>query len=134
VEAHTTEREAAESVLGAYLKALEQGDWARACRYLIASTRAQTEALAAGVAPEQAKAGCGSALETTIRFQKAETRDLADSGVSSLRIKRGKLAGEGAGFALFHGSDDADYWMAMKVEGGEWRVISISPTDLAASR
>ena len=130
VEASVRQRKAAGSVLEAYLRAREARDWALACHYLRASARSEVEELAAQLDPQNANGRCGAALETVLKFLKTDYRDLAEEGISSLRIK----PGSGAGFALFHGSDGADYWAAMRVEGGAWRMLSHSPTDLRASR
>jgi hypothetical protein len=84
---------------------------------------------AARLDPAAGKSCAGALRLSTTKYSKSR-ENLATAGVSSLRVK----AGAGAGFALFHGSDGADYWMPMKVEAGKWKVLSPAPTDLSASR
>jgi len=129
VEASDGELAAAEVALEGYLQAREAGEWAKACGFLLAPTRGQIQAFARRLDPAKGRTCAGAFQLTTTKFAKG-TENLATAGVSSLRVK----PGAGAGFALFHGSDGADYWMAMKVEGGSWKVLSTGPTDLTASR
>jgi hypothetical protein len=70
------------------------------------------------------------ALDRAIRaFNLPEHRSpvYADEGVTSLRLQGGNKSGQTAGFSLFHGSDDHDYWMALRQEGGRWRLLSTAP-------
>lgn len=121
-EAGGGQREAARSVLEAYLQATKEGRWDRACRYLLAATRSQTQEFAVQIDPARAKS-CAGALALVFATQSTGTHIQASEGIASLRVK----PGAGAGFALFHGSDGVDHWMAMKIEGGGWKVLSIAP-------
>jgi hypothetical protein len=126
-EAGSDSRREAEAVLVSYLEATGQEDWAKACAYLSPLATAQFEA-----AKQISGQSCG---KTLARFAKSSRRKegngdspiYASRGIASLRIEEGGLAGAGAGFALFHGSDGKDHWMAMKVEDGAWKIISALP-------
>lgn len=125
VEASGGEREAAGVVLESYLRARQQGDWARACGYVFASTISQVQELAAQVDPAKAKTCKGAFDLATV--QSTDTHDHLTAGIASLRVK----PGAGAGFALFHAADGADYWMPMKIEGRDWKVLSLAPSRFA---
>ncbi|HWI96825.1 MAG TPA: hypothetical protein VNS60_12230 [Solirubrobacterales bacterium] len=76
--------------------------------------------------------GCGEALEPWSKSPLGSSGGdgspiYAPEGISSLRIQKGGSSGDGAGFALFHGSDGTDRWLAMKVEDGKWKLLSASP-------
>lgn len=129
VEASKGQRKSAEAALEGYLQALGEDNWNLACGHLLTATRRQLVAFAARLEPSAAKS-CGGALELSFARLSKDPQNLAAGGVASLRVK----PGAGAGFALLHGSDGADYWMPMKVEGGEWKILSTYPTDLTESR
>jgi len=120
-EASGGERAAAQAVLAAYLQASGEGDWGRACSYLSATPRAEIDQLS-----KASGDSCGETLHKLAGASEESTR-LTSEGVASLRIEQGGRAGEGAGFALFHGSDGADHWMAMKIEDRTWKVLSTAP-------
>jgi hypothetical protein len=128
VEASESQRKGVETALVGYLQALEEDKWTLACGHLLAATKRQLVAFAARLEPSEAES-CGSALEFSFARLSKDPRNPVTEGVASLRVK----PGSGAGFALFHGSDGSDYWMPMKVEGGEWKILSTAPTDLNAS-
>jgi hypothetical protein len=120
-EASGEERGEAQEVLAAYLQAAAAGEWERACEYLLGEARAQLEDLA------KEGGGCGEALRGAVEGAGGGAPALAPEGIASLRVQKGGLAGEGAGFALFRGSDGEDRWVAMKRQDGEWKVLSIAP-------
>ena len=133
-EASGGEREEAGAVLEEYLQASGRGEWEKACADLTAELRAQIQQLA-----KDPGGGCGEALEAAIAAlaaadpQGAGPAVLAPEGVASMRVQRGGRAGEGTGFALFRGSDGEDHWIAVKRQGGEWRVLSVTPQPFSAS-
>lgn len=121
-EADGGERAAVGAAIAAYLAAAKAGEWASACRYLAAASQAQG-------------ASCPKQLATAFSPSGGLDRDelpSAPEGVASLRIETGGRAGEGAGFALFHGGDGSDYWVAVKREDGDWRLLSVTPQPFAA--
>jgi hypothetical protein len=123
-EADSDSRQAVSSVVSSYLAAIEGGNWERACASLSAGLQSQ---ILAGTGNPSS---CGEALHTAVSaFNEATGRKSisAPEGVASLRIETGGRAGEGAGFALLHGDDGSDYWLAVRREGGEWRLISLVP-------
>jgi hypothetical protein len=121
-EAEEAARREVQGAIGEYLQATRAGGWALACGYLAAEARAQVNELAKSE-------GCGTGLTAVIRMLgKNDTLSVEPSdGIASLRIQEGGRSGEGVGFALFHGSDGGDYWMAVKRQGGEWKVLSVVP-------
>lgn len=116
-----------QAAIQGYLDATAGAEWERACGYLAAEARVQVEALESqGGQPSS----CSLALPKFLSaFGKGagQAGVHAPEGVASLRVQEGGRAGEGAGFALFHGSDGNDHWMAVKRQEGQWRVISLSP-------
>lgn len=127
IEAHDRDRMEAQAVLGAYLEASRNSEWAKACGYLLDVSAAEISALAKEL-PHGAEKGCPAALPRVFAAV-GGFRDVYMGTVrlSGLRIKQGA----GAGFALFRGSDGRDYWMSLKIENGQWRILSAfsSPLD-----
>lgn len=128
-EQSAEERAEVGSALKAYLQATAAEEWDTACTYLAAGMKGQFETVAQQ-AKSSPKPNCGDILKAfvekptpgVVRFQV-----LGPEGVASLRIKEGGLAGEGAGFALFHGTNGKDYWMIVRREGGQWMINSMVP-------
>jgi hypothetical protein len=129
-EAEGEDRGEAEEVLVGYLQAAGGEEWDKACGYLMAAIKAELGHLYANSDPPPKS--CPEQLALTAKselWRKASDGSpiYAPEGIASFRIKEGGLARGGAGFALFHGSDGEDHWLAMKVEGGQWKVLSTSP-------
>jgi hypothetical protein len=124
-ESSGDDRGAVETVIEPYLETVAAGEWAEACAYLLADARANVTQLA------EAKGkggGCAEALPVAIASAgDSRTPVLAPEGIASLRIEKGGRAGAGAGFALFHAGDGEDRWIAVKVEDGSWKILSIAP-------
>jgi hypothetical protein len=128
-EADAGERSEVESLVEKYFAAGAAAEWARACEYLSPQVSAQLEALARQE-DDATGEGCAEELAGVLRaFGKAmgEGAMSAPEGITSLRTEVGGRAGEGAGFALFHGSDGSDHWMAVKREDGAWKIFSTAP-------
>jgi hypothetical protein len=118
-----------DAIVQAYLQATGGGEWQKACAYLSAMVKAQI-AQVVQQSSSSSSSSCGDALQNVTKTFSPPGEDspiYASEGVASLRIKEGGLAGGGAGFALFHGSDGEDHWIAVKAEGGEWTILSTSP-------
>jgi len=122
VEASDEDRTRAEATILAYLRATEKGDWDAACAYVSATLRAQIDEIARRSAASAGEPECGEILKVLGEGVKASPVD-APNGISSLRVKEGP----GGGFALFHGGDGSDYWMTVKREQGDWKVLSAAP-------
>lgn len=126
-EARRGRRGEAEAVIVAYLHALDSRSWNRACALLSAAVKAQVEQLAG-------LPGCERALARFVGSSHPSSGALAaPEGVSSLRLQKGEGSREAAGFALFHGGDGSDYWMALKAEGDRWTVLSATPQPFGGS-
>jgi hypothetical protein len=122
VEADAGDREQVEQVLNAYLLAAGEGEWPRACEYLAESISAELERFA-----KRSGRGCVASLPHVIDLiSKYQNPYFGSVSRLGLRVKESA----GAGFALFHGDDGSDYWVAVKIEGGRWRVLSTLPTPL----
>jgi hypothetical protein len=122
-EASSSERGEAQETLQAYLRASGAGDWAKGCDYIAQSIELQVEQIAKQIEDQS----CGGALQKLATISKSNFPDDTDVAVTSMRIKKGDAAGAGAGFALIHGSNGKDYWVAMKVEGAEWKLLTVVP-------
>jgi hypothetical protein len=121
IEASSSDRAGAEAAIAGYLAALVAEDWGKACSYLASAVKPQIQQMAAGGGGQ----GCGEALRTYVQMSRklsGEGQILARGGIASLRIE----SSDGAGFALFHGSDGRDHWIAVAREDG-WKVISALP-------
>jgi hypothetical protein len=131
-EAEAAQRPRAERALREYLDAIAAGDWEGACAQVAAITRAQLQEAIARARKVQDKS-CREALRLTLGLVRQELGGELYDGparVAALRVKRGGSAGEGAGFALFHGTDGTDYFVAMRIEDGEWKVTTLAPAPL----
>jgi hypothetical protein len=125
-EASAMSRSEVGPVLDAYLHATAAEEWDKACAYLDSITKAQFEEIAK---QQKDKPGCGEILRLMINQpnpQAVPQGTFPAGGVASLRIEEGGPAGEGAGFALLHGDDGADYWITVRREGGAWKVGAIA--------
>jgi hypothetical protein len=120
-EADGAVRNQVEAVVDSYLLAVKESDWAKGCGYLMAEVRAQIERPPDKL-EQAAGRGCAEALHLTVKLSsRGKTPAYAPAGIASLRIEGG------AGFALFHGSDGDDHWVAVKRDAGEWKVLSTTP-------
>lgn len=122
VEASDEDRTQAEAAILAYLRAAGEGNWDAACAHVSATLRAQIDEIARRSAASAGRLGCGEILKVLGGGAKATPVNAPD-GISSLRVKEGP----GGGFALFHGGDGSDYWMTVKREQGDWKVLSAAP-------
>jgi hypothetical protein len=124
-EASGVERAAAQAVLEAYLHAVGKEEWGRACPYVSAQLRAQVTEIAKE--NRRPAAGCGRALRWYAGLAVGSTAGFESFGaikVASLRVE-----GE-SGFALIHGPEGVGYWVAMKREGGGWKLYTLLPQPL----
>jgi len=129
-DASAAELEEAQQVLVVYLGALQAKDWNRACAHLDTTTAAQLRQLLSKVRRIAHKT-CGEAVRLLLADPPTgQIPYLGPAQLSALRLKRGEAAGEGAGFALFHGKDGNDYWITMRLEGGQWKVTALAPQRL----
>jgi hypothetical protein len=118
------QRPAVTRALTAYLQAADSGEWGRACDRLAASTAVELRRLTLKLKQVTHKS-CEEGLRLSLGSPSSGTSlYYGPADVAAVRIKRGNGAGEGGGFALFHGNDGGDYWMTVRLEGGEWKVSS----------
>jgi hypothetical protein len=124
-EAEAAQRAEAAAAVTVYLAAAGAERWGEACGYLSAEARAQLQAMPGGD-----DESCAEQLPAVIDFLRQPGQAeavMAPQGIASLRIETGGRFGEGVGFVLFHGNDGGDYWLAMRREGGQWRLLSVIP-------
>jgi hypothetical protein len=123
-EASREDRLKAQARIDAFLAATGRGQWEHACGYVSEVLRAQIAELIRN-SRRSPRPSCGEVLQGLAfpRGGKAPRSLSAPQGIASLRIKEGP----GGGFALFHGSDGADHWIAVRREGGSWQVLSPAP-------
>lgn len=128
-EAKGSSRDEADEVVVAYVEAVGHEEWEAACRYLSATVKAQLgQPGATSASPGECPKLLAEASESELWRKMSHGSPIyAPEGIASFRIKEGGRAGGGAGFALFHGSDGEDHWLAIKVEEGRWRVLTPHP-------
>ncbi|HEX5763185.1 MAG TPA: hypothetical protein VFY04_08705 [Solirubrobacterales bacterium] len=114
-------RATASRALNAYLAARRAGDLQRACEHLLPATRAQLAAVGAQ-AGRPGEDDCADGLRLSERL-------IADPYLDSAEVTALRYSGSGA-FALFHGADGADYWVAMRRQRDDWLLISAIPQPL----
>ncbi len=124
-EASDEEREAASRILTESLEARQAGEFEAQCSTL---SKAPLEELAAGSGAPVGLTGqalveaCGKGLKklATPLSGSAEVRKNTLSGeIAVLRVKGKK------GYALYHGTEGADYAMPMEKEGLGWKVAAL---------
>ncbi|HEX5713079.1 MAG TPA: hypothetical protein VFX85_07180 [Solirubrobacterales bacterium] len=126
VEARGADRAAVEATLNAYLASAGAGEWSRACSYLDGSIAGEVANFSRG-SNRGGGDGCATALPRILKLaERYQDPYFGSARLSGLRVKEGA----GAGFALFHGEDGNDYWAAVKVENGRWKILSTLPTRL----
>lgn len=122
-EPDESELEAAETVLNDFLEARAKRNWAGMCANLAEAAVAPLEELAAR-SSQLKSSGCAAILKSLLsRGPASAGANTMTEGLASLRVD-----GEQA-FALYHGSDGADYFVPMAEEGGEWKVGALAPTE-----
>lgn len=117
------EFEAANTVLTDFMEARAKGDWSGMCAELAEAAVAPLEDLASR-APQFKGSGCAAILKTLLGSSPAASRaNTLTTDIASFRVE-----GE-RGFALYHGSEGADYFVPMMKEDGEWKVGALAPSE-----
>ncbi len=122
-EAAGTEFEAAAAALHGYLDARAAGAWSDTCSHMAAPVAASLAQLSGG------GSGGGTSCPETVASLSAGVPDAALEEAAEAEIGALRVEGDRA-FLLFHGAHDADYYMPMAQEGGEWKVAAIAPSAL----
>jgi hypothetical protein len=122
-EADSDEREAASEVLVENFEARETGEWAEQCSSLTAGRLKKIE--------ENSLLGKGASCAENIKAfaeplpESKEARENTLEGpIDALRIKGDRA------YALYHGKGSKDYAMPMRLEDGEWKVGSLTTTEI----
>jgi hypothetical protein len=122
-EATEAEREEASRVIEAWMRAREDEDWAKACRYL--SRESQVYLAESGAYMAQKKfTSCakGWAVIAEQDFSPKPVNNM-DGPIDSLRL------GEGHGYAQYHGNDGMDWVVPVTREDGVWKVTKADPIE-----
>lgn len=92
-------------------------DWQKACSQLFPATVNSLETI---LAPGGGCVGTMAAIGSRVP---------ASSLVNSMTGPIASLRREGEhGFALYHGTNNTDYFIQMNIVGGTWKVAAIEPT------
>ncbi|MGB7684774.1 MAG: hypothetical protein WBL45_03235 [Solirubrobacterales bacterium] len=119
-EADEDEREAASAVLQESIQARAAGEWARQC-----------ETLTAGRVKRVQETGASGNCASALKIQAAPLSETQALRANTMTGPIDALRVEGdRGFALYHGRNGKDYAMPMREEDGEWKVSSLTETEL----
>jgi hypothetical protein len=121
-EADDEEREAITALLEGYFNAQAAGEWAKQCALM---TFEQSEEVRETTLPTGTCAS-GLRIQATPLAQTRGPRANPMTGP----IDAFRVGGE-LGYALYRGKDGEDYAVAMKKEGGKWKVDDLIPTRLS---
>jgi hypothetical protein len=124
-EAGSSEFEAAAAVVHDFLDARADGNWAAVCTYMSKATITSIEHLARGAKPGT-DTSCGAILAGVIS-PAAQPQIKAEAEKANVRSLR--TEGEQA-FVIYTGAEGTVLAMPMTVEGGEWKVTSLTGTPL----
>jgi len=120
-EASKSEREQADEVIQAWMKARAAQDWAKDCSYF---SRAYIHNLiytdAVRVSGGKVK-NCAQGLAFFGHEASGSYKNNLTGPIDSLRV------GEGHGYAQYHGNDGHDWVITVEREGGKWWVSIASP-------
>lgn len=112
------ERAAASAAVEAFMAGRASGDWATVCAQMAKGTVEPIEKL---IAPGQ---GCAATLTAAgKRLPASALANTMTGPIDSFRVEGDQ------GFALWHGNDDADYVLPMRLEG-DWKVALLEPTEI----
>jgi hypothetical protein len=119
-EADEDEREAASAVLEESLQARAAGDWVKQC-----------ETLTTGRVNNVKEGGEGESCASVLKSQALPLSGSEAVRANTMRGPIDALRMEGdRGFALYHGKNGKDYAMPMKKEDDEWKVSSVTESEL----
>lgn len=113
--------EASDAVVG-FLRARAKDDWGTVCSYMAVAALKPIENIASRASQSEVE-GCPELLTTLTADAPASSRpSTIGDGIDSLRAEGMR------GFALYHGTDGADYFVPLVKEDGEWKVGTLAPT------
>lgn len=119
-EANAAERSAAGTTLAAYLGALANGQWSKACPHVASSLRRSLERLAS-TGKQLKVAGCARDLKALVGRIPSVRADPLTGALAAFRVKGAQA------FALFEGPHRRKYYMPMASQGGAWRFTQTAP-------
>lgn len=118
LEASSAKRAQATAIVQSYLDARAARDWGRVCSLLAAKPRAEQSRFAGGVSCAKAMRSFASDAST------AALREEAEIEILSFRV--------GPKYAfLIYRRPDGVYATALTREGGDWKLISVTPNPLS---
>jgi hypothetical protein len=119
-EASVEEREAANAVVVASLKARQAADFAAQCETL-------DQAAMKEIPKAKNLQGCPAALKKfaePLSATKKFRKNTLSGSIAALRVKGDE------GYALFHGTDGTDYAVPLEKEDGVWKVSAVNAIQL----
>jgi hypothetical protein len=120
-ESTVAERQAASAVLEKSFEARVAGDWATQCETLTAALIKQLEQSAS---KGNGKMTCPASLEALAgKAKKAALENTMIQPLAALRVNHGQA------FAFYHGAGGKDYVIPMAEEGGQWKVVVLTPQE-----
>lgn len=124
-ESTAAERQAASAVLEKSFEARAAGDWVTQCETLAAGLIQQLEKTASkDASTAKGKATCPEALEALAgKAKKSSLGNTMTGPLAALRVNGGQA------FAFYHGTGGKDYVIPMAEEGGEWKVVVLTPQE-----
>lgn len=120
-EATGAERKQVSDMVEAWLRARADGEWSKACSYLVKKLTAYAVVTGSEVSGKNLK-HCSEGLAALTR--NAETpRNNIKGGVASLRV------GAGEGYAQYHGTEGKDWILSVEKENGRWKITNLYPLE-----
>lgn len=127
-EASAAEREQASRTLQTYMSARAAEEHQKVCASLSKQAVAQLKDLAEAIAGVGRGDSCIAIFAAIDENTPASARKNTMTGpISSLRVEGDRA------FALYHGTKNTDYTIAMDLEGGSWKVGALVPYPLTAA-
>jgi hypothetical protein len=120
-EATKAEREQADDVIQAWMKARAAQDWAKDCSYFSREYVHSLIATDAVVVSEGKVKNCAQGLEFFGHAASGSYKNNLAGPIDSLRVSGGQ------GYAQYHGNDGHDWVITMEREDGKWWVAIASP-------
>jgi hypothetical protein len=122
-ETDDAERAAAMVPIAGLYRALESGDWTAVCSTYLSAGNVEQIKLLAEKSPQLKGKDCATVLGG-LNQSTGKGPDTPDGGIVSFRVE-----GD-TGFAIYWGIDGKGYAIALKSEGGEWKLIALASTPL----
>ena len=118
------ERAEAMKPIVALYRALASGDWTAVCQQHLSAPNLQQIELLAEKSKQIQGQGCAEILGGLNQTTGMRGPDTPDGEIVAFRVE------DDTGFAIWWGIDGKGYAMALKSEGGAWKLTALAPTPL----